>query len=324
VIAAPVWHGLVILCGLKLLGSPEDAVIQAQSQVNPLAQPPSYATPSPPPSAQGYAPQQQFPAPQFPAQQYPAQQYPAQPYPPQTGQGGYPAPYPNQGGYPATQGPYPNQGGYPAPPQTAYPNQGNFPAQQPAYPGQPPNAASGAQQLEARLEAMMPEERRDLGVPPTGQLHPGAPHGPTPNQIPGGQVITTKGVVSLMQGAGVPFLLLDVLGSGEVLPGALPAAGAAAPGSFQDQTQQQFGQFLSQATQRRTDMPLVFYCQGINCWMSYNAALRAIHLGYKNVLWYRGGLEAWKLAGLPTQSGGGQQLPQGMPQGVKPQQPFTQ
>ncbi len=36
------------------------------------------------------------------------------------------------------------------------------------------------------------------------------------------------------------------------------------------------------------------------CWVSYNAALRAINAGYTNVLWYRGGIEAWKAAGLPT------------------------
>ena len=38
--------------------------------------------------------------------------------------------------------------------------------------------------------------------------------------------------------------------------------------------------------------------------MSYNASLRAINLGYTNVLWYRGGIEAWKQAGLPVQSSG--------------------
>ncbi|MBI3709047.1 MAG: hypothetical protein HY246_15420 [Proteobacteria bacterium] len=92
-----------------------------------------------------------------------------------------------------------------------------------------------------------------------------------------------------------------MLGAGETLPGAVGAVGAAAPGSFVDLTQQQFGQFLAQVTRRNPDIPLVFYCQGINCWMSYNASLRAIHLGYHNVLWYRGGLEAWKYAGLPTQ-----------------------
>lgn len=76
---------------------------------------------------------------------------------------------------------------------------------------------------------------------------------------------------------------------------------ASQPGSFQDSTQQQFGQFLQQATQGRRDLPLVFYCASSHYWMSYNAALRAIRLGYANVLWYRGGLEAWQAAGQPTQ-----------------------
>lgn len=49
------------------------------------------------------------------------------------------------------------------------------------------------------------------------------------------------------------------------------------------------------------ETPLVLYCLSNQCWMSYNAALRAIHLGYTNVLWYRGGLEAWKAAGQATQ-----------------------
>lgn len=46
---------------------------------------------------------------------------------------------------------------------------------------------------------------------------------------------------------------------------------------------------------------MVFYCASTMCWMSYNAALRARALGYLDVLWYRGGIEAWKAAGLPLQ-----------------------
>lgn len=56
-------------------------------------------------------------------------------------------------------------------------------------------------------------------------------------------------------------------------------------------------------------MPLVFHCQSTQCWMSYNAALRAIHMGYTQVYWYRGGVEAWQSvqqaasAGMPAHSG---------------------
>jgi PQQ-dependent catabolism-associated CXXCW motif protein len=153
----------------------------------------------------------------------------------------------------------------------------------------------------ANLDQLMQMERQDYGVAPTKELHTGPMHAQTPTSIPGGQVITTKGLVSLMQGGQAPYVLFDVLGGPQTLPNALPAVWVAQPGSFNDQIQQQFGGILQQGTQGRKDIPLVFYCQSTMCWMSYNAALRAIRLGYTNVLWYRGGIEAWQMAGMPTQ-----------------------
>jgi hypothetical protein len=91
-----------------------------------------------------------------------------------------------------------------------------------------------------------------------------------------------------------------VLGQ-QTLPDAVPAAWMSQPGSFDDAIQQQAVRMLGQLTQGRNDVALVFYCLSRECWMSYNAALRAIDAGYTNVLWYRGGLQAWQSAGLPTQ-----------------------
>jgi rhodanese-related sulfurtransferase len=159
---------------------------------------------------------------------------------------------------------------------------------QPGYGGQP--GASNLDQL-ARME------REDFGVRPTSSLHGGPMHGPTPSSIPGGQVITTKGVVALLRRRDVPVLVLDVLGGGERIPGAQSAMPAHRAGSFDDDTQRQFGQYLRQATRGNREHPLVLYCASPQCWMSYNAALRAIKLGYTNVLWYRGGLQFWKQAG---------------------------
>lgn len=167
----------------------------------------------------------------------------------------------------------------------------------------------------SKLDQLAEQERRDMGVPATDQLHSGAMHGPTPNSIPGGQLITTKGLTEMVQRQ-MTFALFDVLGGNETLPGAINAVGAAQAGNFQDQTQQQMGQFLTQLTQGKTDTPLVFYCLSTECWMSYNASLRAINLGYTNVLWYRGGIEAWKAAGFQTMPAGQMQ------QGQQPQQ-FT-
>ena len=72
------------------------------------------------------------------------------------------------------------QGGYGPPPQQGY--------------GPPPQQGGGAS-----LDELMGWERQDMRVAPTRALHNGAMHGPTPNQIPGGQVITTKGLVPLLQ-----------------------------------------------------------------------------------------------------------------------------
>jgi PQQ-dependent catabolism-associated CXXCW motif protein len=46
---------------------------------------------------------------------------------------------------------------------------------------------------------------------------------------------------------------------------------------------------------------LVFYCLQ-NCWMSWNAAKRAIALGYLHVAWYRDGTDGWEAQGLPTEA----------------------
>jgi len=168
-------------------------------------------------------------------------------------------------------------------------------------PPQPPQPGVDPQLMQV-LAQMVTIERQDYGVQPTNQLHAGAMHGPTPASIPGGQVITTQELYTMMQ-ARQPMLIFHVLGPGQTLPGALQAAMAAEPGSFTDPMQQQLGQYLQQVTQGNLDMPLVFYCASTQCWMSYNSSLRAINLGYRRVLWYRGGLEAWNHARLPVAQG---------------------
>ena len=178
-----------------------------------------------------------------------------------------------------------------------------------------PQAAPPQSRGGTNIDQMAQMERQDLGAPPTKQLHTGAMHGPTPASIPGGQVVTTKGLIGLVQGQQAPYILFDVLGQPEVLPNAVPAAWLSQPGTFNDSVQPQAAQMLGQRTQGRKDVALVFYCLSRECWMSYNAALRAINAGYTNVLWYRGGIEAWKMAGLPTQQGNGGQAGQLAQQG---------
>lgn len=59
-----------------------------------------------------------------------------------------------------------------------------------------------------------------------------------------------------------------------------------------------FRESLSRLTGGDLDRALVFYCRS-DCWMSWNAAKRAVSLGYRRVFWYRDGIEAWRAAGYP-------------------------
>jgi PQQ-dependent catabolism-associated CXXCW motif protein len=43
---------------------------------------------------------------------------------------------------------------------------------------------------------------------------------------------------------------------------------------------------------------IVFYCKA-DCWMSWNAAKRAIAAGFDNVVWYPEGTDGWQAAGHP-------------------------
>jgi len=49
--------------------------------------------------------------------------------------------------------------------------------------------------------------------------------------------------------------------------------------------------------------PMIFQCNGAECWYSYKAARYMVKRGFKHVYWFRTGLPAWKAAGYPVQSG---------------------
>ena len=49
--------------------------------------------------------------------------------------------------------------------------------------------------------------------------------------------------------------------------------------------------------------PMVFACNGAECWKSYKAAKVATTKGFQSVYWLRGGLPEWDETGLPTEGG---------------------
>ena len=57
---------------------------------------------------------------------------------------------------------------------------------------------------------------------------------------------------------------------------------------------------LEKATNGDYARAVVLYCLA-DCWMSWNAARRALLLGYSNVVWYPEGTDGWRVAHLPLQ-----------------------
>lgn len=70
-------------------------------------------------------------------------------------------------------------------------------------------------------------------------------------------------------------------------------------GRLADVTLDYFRKGLEKASGGDRDHPLLFFCLP-DCWMSWNAARRALELGYGKVYWYPQGSEGWAAAGYPT------------------------
>ena len=96
-----------------------------------------------------------------------------------------------------------------------------------------------------------------------------------------------------------PPLLIDVLGGNQTvsLPGAVWARGAGLGVSTSDGVQQRLNPVLADLTRGDKTKPIAFFCLSKTCWLSHNTAVRAVALGYTNVIWYRGGRNAWIAAG---------------------------
>ena len=144
----------------------------------------------------------------------------------------------------------------------------------------------------------LPSEDADYGVAPSASLRTHDFSAPTPREIPGATTIRTEELRESLRSQPPP-LLFDVLGGDAhaSLPGAIWLPGAGRGESFTDTVQLQLARALETTTQGNRNRAIVFFCQGPQCWLSYNAALRAAALGYQRAYWYRGGIEAWLAAG---------------------------
>ncbi|KPK18133.1 MAG: hypothetical protein AMJ67_11435 [Betaproteobacteria bacterium SG8_41] len=142
-------------------------------------------------------------------------------------------------------------------------------------------------------------EDRDWNVAPTTELRTGEYHAPTPRTIPGGRVVVTIELEAMRAGKPQPYLI-DVLGGNahRTIAGAFWLRGAGA-GDMNARETRRFLDVMGKFAAGDRSRAIVFFCADSRCWLSYNAALRAIAAGYTNIMWYRGGLAAWNHAALP-------------------------
>jgi PQQ-dependent catabolism-associated CXXCW motif protein len=152
----------------------------------------------------------------------------------------------------------------------------------------------------AAMAQVFADEDKDWGIAPTKIPRTGRLHAPTPKELPGAKTITAMELRALRDQSPAP-ILIDVLdGDGHrSIPGAhwLREPGKAVFGQAEAEG---FRQDLEKLTKGRKSAPAVFFCLSSECWLSYNAGLRAIELGYTNVYWFRGGTAAWQRAGFET------------------------
>lgn len=130
---------------------------------------------------------------------------------------------------------------------------------------------------------------------------------PVPDEVPGGRRVGFDEVERLVREKSA--ILIDVLptdGEGadpetgawslrhphRSIPGAvwLPDVGR---GRLDAGLEHYFAAELQRLTGGDKARPLVIFCQS-DCWMGWNAAMRAARLGYLSVLWYAEGSDGWR------------------------------
>jgi PQQ-dependent catabolism-associated CXXCW motif protein len=137
---------------------------------------------------------------------------------------------------------------------------------------------------------------------------------PVPATLAGARVVTTAQAFELWAKGGATFI--------DVLPQAPRPAGLPSqviwrdkprldiPGSvwlpdtgygeLHASMQAYFADGLQRASRGERNHSFVFYCLA-ECWQSWNAAKRALSLGYTAVIWYPDGTTGWEEAGHPVE-----------------------
>lgn len=137
---------------------------------------------------------------------------------------------------------------------------------------------------------------------------------PVPDTLQGAKVVGTKEAEALWREKRAVFI--DVMPNTpkpanlpagtiwkdkvrEGIPGSIWLANVGY-GAISGETADYFRKGLEASTASDKSRPILFYCM-TNCWMSWNAAKRAVEWGYSSVIWYPLGADGWESAKLPLE-----------------------
>lgn len=109
-------------------------------------------------------------------------------------------------------------------------------------------------------------------------------------------IIKTVDLQKIIDSKSDKFLVIDARSPGEYKDVHIPGAINVPVNRFE-----KYAKLLPQ-DQTKT---LIFYCNGVKCGKSKRAAVKAIALGYQNVLVYAEGMPVWEEKGLPIITGPG-------------------
>ncbi len=147
--------------------------------------------------------------------------------------------------------------------------------------------------MDALQDAGMPahaDEHADDGVPSGTAMLPDKSFIATPTNLTNGTTVDTVRLATMMQ-TDRPDLILDLGSGAAVIPGAVWEG---QDGDVDDE------HFVDAALHERPDLgretSIVVVADGTYGSVSYNAALRLVKAGYRRIIWYRGGEEAWSAA----------------------------
>jgi PQQ-dependent catabolism-associated CXXCW motif protein len=136
------------------------------------------------------------------------------------------------------------------------------------------------------VQAVYDTETEDFGLPRTDEIRRDGYEAPTPTEIRGATTITTLQFRDMLADAPQP-IVIDVIGGEQTqsVPGAVWLPGAGRGTDVGDATQVRLKAALTSLTAGDPGRRLVFLCLSKTCWLSHNATVRAVALGYNQVFW---------------------------------------